>query len=246
MRPSAAPHLLQAIAVLCASCLAACWLAACQPAYMAVSPQLGRQTEMLQVQGRQDFSLSEDFSFGKYTVHSVDRGWTRRTSMGFLGLEYFRAAQDIEFVVTHPNGEQWQGVCAVDVDQNTWRKFYTENGSEFSIEYAGTESYVCGFHPPQGPPWYLAMSRARPEHLLRGVLHNQQTRFAVAGTNELADTMLPLSDPSGYRFYRGAQEVAAVEVINEGRVFLPRTSPEQQPALAMGSAALLLYRDLRK
>ncbi len=246
MRPLSLRHILQTAVVLCVCCIASWWLAACQPAYMAVSPQLGQRSEMLQVLGRQGFSLSEDFSFGNYTVHSVDRGWTRQTSMGFLGLDYFHAAQDIEFVVTHPNGEQWQGICAVGVDQNTWRTFFPKSGSEFSIEYAGTESYVCGFHPPKGRPWYLAMSRAHPEHLLRGVLHNRRTRFSVTGTNELADTMLPLSDPSGYRFYRGAQEIAAVEVINEGRVFLPRNSPELQPPLAMASAALLLYRDLRK
>lgn len=213
---------------------------------MTVSPQLGQRTEMLQVVGRQDFSLSENFSFGNYAVTAVDRGWTRQASMGFLGLEYFHAAQDIEFVVTQPDGRQWQGICAVGVDQNTWRTFFPKSGSEFSIEYAGSESYVCGFHPPQGRPWYLAMSRAHPEHLMRGLLHDRGGSIAVAGTNELADTLLPLSDPAGYRFYRGGKEIAAVEVINQGRVFLPPNDPKLRAPLAMASAALLLYRDLRK
>ncbi len=222
------------------------WLAACQPARMAVSPQLGQRTEALQVHGRQDFSLSERFSFGNYTVTSVDRGWTRQTSMKFLGLEYFRASQDIEFVVTHPNGEQWQGICAVGVDQHTWQAFFPRSGSQFSIEYAGSESYVCGFHPPKGRPWYLAMSRERPAHLMRGLLHDQRNSVSIAGTSELAETMLPLADPSGYRFFQGKQEIAAVDVINEGCVYLPRNDSSWHAPLAMASTALLLYNDLRK
>ncbi len=81
---------------------------------------------------------------------------------------------------------------------------------------------------------------------MQGTLSQGNQVLAVRGTNRLAGTPFPLGDTSGYVFEAGGRTIAAVEVINNGAVWL---SPGLDPALCgpvtAAISALLLFEELR-
>ncbi|MBU4603850.1 MAG: hypothetical protein KKH66_02990, partial [Proteobacteria bacterium] len=80
-----------------------------------------------------------------------------------------------------------------------------------------------------------------------GVLEGPKLTIQVQGTDKLEGTTIPLSEPTGYVFSVAGQlsgTVGAVQVINDGLLWLP-DSPQQE-AMAAASAALLLYQDISR
>ena len=81
--------------------------------------------------------------------------------------------------------------------------------------------------------------------VMHGEFSDGGTVYRVEGTYRLAGTPMPLSTPAGFLFREGHRPTAAVEVINQGVVFLARDlDPARRHALACASAAMLLYRDI--
>ncbi len=218
----------------------------CTPARMAVPPDVNASgASALQVSGRQSINIfDETFAFGSYQLLTVDRGWTRSTTWGFFGLENVNASQELSFVLQTPQGENWNCGCASNVDTRSLRLFLPEQQSEMRWELAGGRSYVCGFQAPDGKLWRLAMARSRSDGLLHGLLHGESFQLAVDASNRLSGTGFSLvGEASGYTFSLGAGRMAAVEVINEGRVWLPGDERLRNP-VAAAAAALLLYQDI--
>jgi hypothetical protein len=71
--------------------------------------------------------------------------------------------------------------------------------------------------------------------------------ITVQGTNRLAGTFLPLGETSGYSFAAAGKTLAAVEVINNGAVWLaPDLDPALRGPVTAAIASLLLFEELRK
>ena len=72
-------------------------------------------------------------------------------------------------------------------------------------------------------------------------------RIDISATHKLDTTPLQVSEPTGYIFHIKGRPVGAVEVINKGTVWLYNSvAPETRSALAVTSAILLLYQDVKK
>lgn len=218
-------------------------LLACVPAQMAVPPEVASRGGALQVQGRQGFNFSETFNFGGYAVESVDRGWTRSTAWGGFGYEDFSAFQEVSFVLRTPEGHRWNCGCATTADARMLRFIFPESRSEMTWDLTGGGSYVCALQGADGSVWRLGLGRPRTDALLSGVLHDTVTHVGVEGTRQLAGSSFPLGEATGYVFNAHHGRVAAVEVINEGRVWLPQDMHLRGP-IAAASAALLLFQEI--
>ncbi len=220
------------------------FLNACQTARMAVPGFLEERADVLACVGRQGFLRGERFSFGDYQVERVRRGWIRRVDWDLAFAEGKAARQESEYQLRTPEGVLWQGhaITGVRKEDITGK---VGRGS-WTWELTSERSYLVRFaDEKQENFWTLAMAEGLGDTIMNGEFSDGQTIYRVEGTYQLAGTPMPLSDPSGYIIYREHRAVAAVEVINEGAVYLDRElEPLQRDALAAAATALLLYKDI--
>ena len=223
--------------------------AGCREAQMASPPELSN-TPPMKVSGRQGFGFNNNIAFGPFKVTGIGRGWRETTAWAFFSPENYNSRQSSEFTVQSLGGLTLKANCATNVDQVVAERFLGSGSNPIRVSevLAGRTNYVCGFKPLEGgPDWKLALGADAMRPLLAGVLSNGSQTIHVEGTNALEGSHIPLSEPTGYRFSLNGRAVGAVEVINDGRVWMsPDLGPEQQSALAAGAAALMIYRDLRR
>lgn len=219
-------------------------LASCQTAHMRVPASLKSQAPEIACSGRQGFAFNEAFDCGPYRVAAVHRSWTTTRSWDDLGFESSRADQHYEFALEAAGGV-WDGQCAVgaNVDLLELEEFL---GGTLEIRFLDERFLVGVLRSRQDPdPWRLAMGQSTDELTMQGVLTRGNVEVRIEGTNRLASTSIPASDPTGYVFSLDGQQVAAVEVINDGALWiLPAIDSNLREVLAAASAALLLYQDL--
>ena len=224
-------------------------LGACQAARMDVAPPLRAQTVEMPVQGRQIIGLDSDVTFGPYRAAGVRRGWTGTTTFGAgwgnLDYSFLRSDQRYEFVLLAPGAPHLRCQCAVGVNQQ-WLDLGMGRGGELNLQLAGQYSLACAMDPGDGtPPWRLTLGRGGDTPLMQGVLTSSRLAYQVRGSQRLAGTPILLTEATGYEFEQAGRPVAAVEVLNEGAVFMPPGPPTpENRALAAAAAALLLHQEI--
>ena len=78
-----------------------------------------------------------------------------------------------------------------------------------------------------------------------GVLYTERQKLSIRPVTKLAGSAMPQADIIGYEFLKDGKAVAAVELINNGRIWLhPSLDNEQKAAVAGASAYLLLAENL--
>lgn len=219
-------------------------LVGCQTARMALPAFLEDRADHLPCEGRQGFKIGEEFTFGEYQVHRVKRGWTQRVSWDLAFAEGTARRQEFEYTVQTPDGTQWQGNAVTGVrKQDVSGRI---GGGEWTWELSSAINFLVRIADETHQHfWTLAMAEGTSDFVMSGELSDGYTVYRVEGTQQLAGTPMPLSSPSGFIFYEGPRAVAAVEVINQGAVYLDRElDPEQRNIIAVAATALLLYQDI--
>ena len=224
-------------------------LAGCQAARMEVPPEVRAQAAEMPVRGRQVLGLDSDITFGPYAARGIQRGWTETTTRGawWGNLDYSQvsASQRYEFSMLAPGTPPLRCRCASGVDQQML-DVYLGRGGELSIQMAGRDNLVCAAEEGPGQPvWRLALGRGASQAVYHGTVTGGGGIHQVRGSQRLAGTPMPLTEASGYEFLAMGRPVGAVEVLNEGAVWLPGgLSPAARRDLAAAAAALLLHQQI--
>ena len=226
-------------------------LTGCTMARMAVPRSLTEQTPEMPVLGKKFFTFDESFHFGNYEVFDVHRSWTRSREWGISGFyAAFSSAkreQEYEFSVRHPDNTIWDCACATNVKQKEFE--YTQFfGGSLEIELLSKTLFLGTYKPRHANTfWKLVMSQTTGEIVMDGVVSDGQTYIYIKGTQKLAASSLPLMDPTGYYFYREGILIGAVDVLNDGAVWiLPSERPETRAVMGSTAAALLLFKNIKK
>lgn len=213
----------------------------CRSARMAIPNELAVRSEQLTCSGRGGFN--EDFQFGAYQVTDVHRGWTRRSAWGFRHLERANTQQSFEFTLAAPRGGMWNGQAATglqsaDLTTEAW-------GGKLSVGILSNQNFVVRLGRSDGEAWTMVLNQRSDEDLMTGYLCSEKETYEVAGTHKLAGTPMPLADAAGYVVAKNNVPVMAVDVINDGTVWLSQgLSGLERDGLAAAAAALLLFQDL--
>jgi hypothetical protein len=217
----------------------------CHAARLAVPPDLGATAREAPCKGRQGFAFNGDFSCGPIQVRNVHRSWTGSSGMATWEFVSARARQRYEFAVTDGTGPVWDGQFAV-VAGMAQAELYDFLGGTLEIEIDNRASLIgIVMNRETGQVWKLAVARTSGTDLVKGTFRSGTWSIAIDGSRKLAGTPLPISEESGYVLMDEGRALAAVEVINQGAVWIdPAATPDLRGALAAASAALLLYRDL--
>lgn len=197
------------------------------------------------VKGRQGWKFVERVEFGDYRVSEVRRSWTKGGDLRvgrILFYEGSKRRQTFGFTLAGPGNSVWHGGAAT----NLRRHAIERDGFEIALR---DKSGFAAILEPAGAPddeWTLDLTETfdRP---LSGTLSRGSRSVAVKGTAKLAGTPFPLDETSGYIFESDGRAIAAVEVINNGAVWI---SPDMDDSLrgpvTAAISALLLFEELRK
>lgn len=216
------------------------FLSGCKKAKMEAGEVLQEKAALMSVQGRGAFD--QDFSFGPYRATEIHRGWTRREAWNIFGYRDVQARQRFEFRLS--GNSEWVCNCATGLDEQTLKTLAGES-STVTFQLSTDIAFVATFMTPESRPWKMVLTRATEDPAMKGFLSDKQTTLRVEGTNKLADTDIPLTQASGYFFRQGENLLGAVDVLNDGQVFLmPSESAETREILACAASALLLFQDL--
>jgi hypothetical protein len=228
-------------------------LSGCQVAHMALPQDLPGQSSELTVEGRHLLIFRDSFRFGLYHVTDIHRGWTRgegfSISTGTSEYSSSEAKQKYEFSVRESDRATWDVQCATGAD---WSQLETQGflGGGLAIEFSSNQQLVCTLKQDGGgklSKLAMAQSASANETALQGIMTDGATRIGISATHKLDTTPLQVSAPTGYIFHIKGRPVGAVEVINNGTVWLNNSAaPGTRSALAATSAVLLLYQDIKK
>ncbi len=215
----------------------------CHSARMAVPGDLKDSAQVMTCQGRGGFD--ETFTMGTYRIHEVKRGWTKRTSWGFLFWEKSTASQKFEYALTGSDDVVWNGQAVTNLNQKdlkseTW-------GGELQIGLSAEQNLVVRLGKKDGSTGWTMLLMKNRANVLEGLLGNGSIVYEIKGTKKLDGSPMPLGDASGYLLTRTGQNVCAVEVINEGAVwFAGSLTSDERDLLAAAAVGLLLYKDLEE
>ncbi|MBL9216730.1 MAG: hypothetical protein JNG83_14730 [Opitutaceae bacterium] len=197
--------------------------------------------ERLPVTGRQGWKRVERLAYGAFRVSEVRRSLTKGGSLHIIIYDGAKARQTFGFRVAEDEGEAWRGEA-----ETTARRRALNVGVE--VEMRNRSAFGARLAPEARPEeaWLLKLGETR-ERPLAGTLERGGQVVTVRGTNRLAGTPLPLGETAGYVFSLADRPLAAVEVINDGAVWLaPDLPAELRGPVTSAIASLLLFEELRR
>jgi len=209
-------------------------------AAMSLPPELAA-AERLPVQGRQGWKRLETLRFGEFTVRDVRRSLTKGSSLQILLYEGAKARQSYGFALADRTGEAWRGEAETNV-----RRRALDVGLE--IELRNKSGFGARLQSTARPEevWMLKLEETR-DRPLQGSLSAGARLVVVRGINRLAGTFFVSGETTGYVFELAGRPVAAVEVINDGAVWLSPGLPEDyRGPVTAAISSLLLFEELRK
>lgn len=198
------------------------------------------KAERLPVKGRQGWKLVERLQFGDFSVHDVRRSLTKGGDLQVLFYEGSKRRQTFGFTLSGGDQPVWRGAAATNL-----RRRALDLGVE--VEMRNKSGFSAHLFPADAPEtaWTLALHE-KGEKPLAGTLSRGAETIAVQGTNRLAGSVFRLADTTGYSFSANGRTLAAVEVINDGAVWLaPDLDPAWRGPVTSAIAALLLFEELR-
>jgi len=122
-----------------------------------------------------------------------------------------------------------------------------DTGGTVEWELSSHALFTCEFSPPNRKGlWKMVMKQETQNLVMDGLLGHNTIRISVKGTRELEGGAWPLTEATGYLFYRDQDLIGAVDVLNQGAMWMKKgLSVDMRGAVAAAASALLLHRDLK-
>lgn len=232
-----------AISAFCAILCTALLVSGCSTARMALPPSFPAETAPMQVSGHRGFGRT--LRFGQYEIRNISRGWRTTSSWRIDIYGGATSSRKSSFeVLNTASGEKTQARC---VNNAKWQDLKDNVlGGELTWRFAGGVVYLAALERGE-KRWELIMEQDNRGWMLEGRLSDSKTSLAVRGTRRLEGSSWEFTEATGYIFSMNGRDVAAVETLNEGRIWVDAAlSEELKDIISASSVALLLYGDLRE
>jgi hypothetical protein len=221
-------------------------LASCSVPPMALESDFKQQAQELPVEGRKVFKPNGSFAIGNYTVANVKRGWVNMSGFSIFSYNNVKASQKYQFSLQNGQGNEWYVFGASKLQHKSLK-----DNTGVTIEVVpNMEYYASHFTSPESGQWHLLT--VDPRHYLErkkfeGELSNGNTTYKIAPVYKFEGKSLPMSEIIGYEFRDGSGVIGAVQVINNGNVWVtPELTSDARMVLASAMASLLLYEKLNE
>lgn len=198
----------------------------------------------LAVEGRQGWQIKQMIRFGEFSAGPVKRGWTRGYDWPFV-VRFTGAREKLAFEITDGAGARLPVLCAgklSEQDLHRWPRgvdinLRTRDAFSCAVRGVGEGDYE----------WVVAdLNQNRTSGEVSGSLIGPDLALSFRPVWHLANGKKTWDTrPLGIELLSDGHVVAAVETVNEGRVWLgDALSGEQRLVVAAALSALLLRSDL--
>ncbi len=202
------------------------------------------ELDAMQVEGHQGWQVRQIIAFGDYRTGPVKRGWTKGYDYPFT-IRFTAAKEKLAFESVDSSGRRAEFFCIGRLSEQDLHRFR----EYFDVNLRTKDVFSCT----------VAVDGAHAHDLFVEDLNQNRTSGNVCGSvrgSGIDISIRPVwhlasgkkswdTRPIGFEFVDGDLVVGAVEIINEGRVWL-QTSLDQQTRLVLAglASALLLRSDL--
>ena len=189
------------------------------------------------VEGANPRRWNQPISFGDWRTALVNEGTTRSFLFDLGVLDVGKTDQAYRMVLEGP-GQPTNIECHQ-------REIVVGRAGVFMQASLGREPLlVCGLWR-KGYRTVLALTRTgRPEPSLAGELRQVGgATYDIRSIHRAASGGIPSGDPFGYEIVRDERQLAVIETVNQGRVWIDPDATNRDD-LAAAAAALLLFRDV--
>lgn len=245
----------------------------CTPFKMSVSDDLKSNHDEYTVKGRQGILIKEKLSFGEYNTTKVKRSWTKgssaRTGIGYGGtaqqdwvniisVEYINRRQTVNFNLSDGKNSS-EVFCVSRFHAKDLQIGKSENSIlNIGMDIAGIGGkssslyYVQIYTNDAESPWQLILDNQAAQAKAKtyiGVIAKSKTEYytlvPVRKLEKNGKSGNILAGSVGFEFQNPRGEaVAAVSLMDNGMVFLGKTTAEERFLLANACAALLLQQQI--
>lgn len=215
--------------------IALCALAmGCAPAQMQV-PQALSDVFPYPVQGSNPRFWNSPIAFGPWQTLDANSGYTWNFGHRLLGITAEYTHRPYRFALQLRQGP---GLAECLTRAVT----LSRNDLQVDPGYGNIPVLRCGFGGAVEGTLRLVAAGVNSE---KGEIQFGQNRYGVRAVKSFTGSPLQSVDAIGYEIVDGAVPVAAVETINQGRVWIsPSLAQADQDQLALAATALLMYRPM--
>ncbi len=211
---------------------------------MSLSDDLASNADEYAVKGKQGWLIKQKLSFGDYVTDKVKRGWTSSYQTEFV-LRFQGAKEKLQFTSTAPDGSSTNVYCLAKITEKElplldyWFSVTLKQEDIFSGQIVARDGV-----------WDFIVYNTNNRNAFQdsnGVLKKDNREIYISNVRTIEDknSFLTKGLIYGYTLQENGRDLAAVETINNGRVFLRRDlSPDMRHLLQNMTAALLLRSNL--
>jgi len=209
--------------------------------YMQVDQGLAAAADAMPVQGREGWLINQQLAFGSFTTGPVKRGWTKGYNIPFI-VRFSGAKEKLGFSLRNGSGDQAELFCLGklrEIDLPVVNR-------AFEVNLKSTDVFTCAISlADQSFEFYSENLNQNPRFdAPAGQLKGSGAEFSIRPVTSLENGQSSWSTTAlGYEFWQGNRAIAAVETLNDGRVWINPALTGQQQLLAAGVAAALLLRN---
>lgn len=215
----------------------------CSTPHMRLPESLQGNAEMYVVQGRDGWRINQQISFSEFRAGPVARGWTKGYDYPFL-IRFSAAREKFQFPMVDQYGGKVQVFCFGKLREQDLRIFK----DYFDINLHATDTFTCSISsaPKETYDFYVSNLNLQQnvgykpmQGSLRGGAIDYQLRsiWHLDSGHRTLDTQ-----PLGVEFSHNGRAIAAVETINEGRVWLHKDLSQSARLVVAAAASALLLR----
>ncbi|WKN33862.1 hypothetical protein PZB74_11055 [Porifericola rhodea] len=227
-------------------------LSACTTPQMLLQEPLAGQEAML-VKGRQGWLLNQRLSFGEYKTEKIDRGWTFSYGIDLFLTELQGAQQKFSFSIENADGRRYTVASAhklrgmvIPVDRFTPKiRTVVEDLLTFSIQTKDMMAATLYSHQ-EGKVWRMLMMHPddfRKQGQYVGLLtHEAEAPISIVPVRKLSGQKSWGRDIVGFELVQNEQVLAAVELLNQGKVWIAAFLPQEKKSLVAAACASLLLQ----
>lgn len=216
-------------------------LGGCTVPYMQVDPQLSANAQAMPVSGRQGWLVKQQLRFGEFTSGPVKRGWTFGYSIPFI-VRFSGAREKLGFGVQNSTGDQAEFFCLGKLREYDLPVL----NKAFEVNLKTTDVFTCGIAlADQSFEFYSENLNQNPRFgEITGQVKGPEVDFDIRAVSSLEGGQSSWSTTAlGYELVQDGQVIAAVETLNEGRVWIAPQLTDSQQLITAGVAAALLLRN---